>query len=146
MKSWVVGVGLACAIQSAAAQDMTSYETQQSFDDVIFGLESAILDRGLVVDHVSHVGEMLDRTRADVGSDVKLFARADVYNFCSASLSRKMMEADRMNIAFCPYGIFVAELVTPPGQVVVGHQNFPDGAMQEVQTLLSAIAQEAIEQ
>ena len=39
---------------SAPAQDMVSYETDQSFDDVIFGLENAILDEGLVIEGTSH--------------------------------------------------------------------------------------------
>ena len=47
---------------SITAQEIVSYETDQSFDDVVFGLESAILDRGLVIDGQNHVGEMLART------------------------------------------------------------------------------------
>ncbi len=70
---------------------------------------AAIVGRGLVIDYVSHVGEMLARTGADVGSDVELFAAADVFLFCSAVTSRNVMEADPMNIAYCPYGIFVAD-------------------------------------
>ncbi|MEC8042132.1 MAG: DUF302 domain-containing protein, partial [Pseudomonadota bacterium] len=67
---------------------MISYTTNQDIDDVIFGLENAILDEGLVIDGTSHVGDMLERTRADVGSDVILFEKAEVYSFCSAKLSR----------------------------------------------------------
>jgi uncharacterized protein (DUF302 family) len=111
-----------------------------SFDDATFAVESAIVSRGLVVDHVSHVGEMLARTGADVGSDVALFEAADVFLFCSAVLSRKVMEADPMNIVHCPYGVFVAER---DGEVIVGHRSYPDGPMQEVETLLEDIVQEA---
>jgi uncharacterized protein (DUF302 family) len=127
------------------AQDMVSFETGLTYDDVTFGLESAITDRGFVVDHISHVGEMLERTRADVGSDVVLFQQADVYSFCSAKLSRQVMEADPMNITFCPYNIFVAQR---PGEdkVTVGFRTFPAGEMQVIQNLLSEIAQEAIEE
>ncbi len=146
MKALALGAVLIGAVQALSAQDIVTYETDQSFDDVTFGLESAILDRGLVIDHVSHVGEMLERTRADVGSRVVLFYRADVYSFCSATLSRKVMETDPMNIAFCPYGIFVAKVADRPGRVIVGHQSFPKGAMQEVQDLLSTIALETIGQ
>lgn len=134
---------LTLAAQIAAAQDMVSYTTGESFDDVAFMLESAILDRGLVVDHISHVGEMLERTRADVGSEVVLYGRADVYSFCSATVSRKMMEADAMNIAFCPYDIFVAEMPGDTAQVTVGYRTMPAGAMQEVQALLDSIARAA---
>ncbi len=122
------------------AQESTFYDYDGSFDDATFGVESAIVGRGLVVDWVSQVGDMLERTRADVGSDVMIFDNADIYMFCSATLSRKVMEADPKNIAYCPYGVFVTE---KDGAVQVGYRHQPDGAMQEVQTLLDDIAREA---
>nr|WP_152618592.1 DUF302 domain-containing protein [Leisingera sp. ANG-Vp] len=124
---------------------MVSYTTTLPYDDVIFGLESAITDRGLVIDHVSHVGGMLERTRADVGSDIVLFSQAQVFSFCSAKLSRQVMEADPMNIAFCPYGIFVAQA---PGteEVTIGFRAFPEGEMEVIHSLLDGIVQEAIEE
>ena len=45
-----------------------------------------------------------------------------------------------MNIAHCPYGIFVAER---DGAVMVGYRSYPEGPMQEVQTMLDEIVQEA---
>tara|TARA_R110002049_G_scaffold117332_7_gene270778 strand:- start:7455 stop:7892 length:438 start_codon:yes stop_codon:yes gene_type:complete len=125
------------------AEEMITYETDQSFDDVVFGVENAILNAGLIPENVSHVGEMLDRTRADVGSDVVLFEAAEVFSFCSAALSRKVMEADVMNIGFCPYDVFVMQL-PDSDTVTIGYRVFPEGAMQEVQTLLDQIAKEAI--
>lgn len=129
----------------AQAQDMVSYTTELDFDDVTFGLESAITDRGLVVDHISHVGDMLERTRADVGSEVVLFQKADVYSFCSAKLSRQVMEANPMNITFCPYDIFVAQRPSED-TVTIGFRSFPAGEMQIIQSLLDEIAREAIEE
>lgn len=123
----------------ARAADVTIYETDAAFDDATFAVEQAIVGRGLVVDWVSHVGEMLNRTAADVGSEVALFEQADVFLFCSAVTSRAVMEADPQNIAYCPYGVFVAER---DGAVTVGYRNYPDGPMQEVQALLDAIARE----
>ncbi len=121
----------------------TFYEFDGDFDGATFGVESAIIDRGLVVESISHVGEMLARTGADVGSDVKIFDNADVYLFCSAVLSRKVMEADAENIVHCPYRVVVTDRA---GIVRVGYRNMPDGPMQEVQALLDAIAREAAEQ
>ena len=72
-----------------------------SFDDAVFSVESAILDAGLVIDHHAHTGAMLERTRADVGGE-KLFDGADVFLFCSATVSRQVMEADPALVAFCP--------------------------------------------
>jgi len=144
MKAVVLAAALGFAAQVAVAQDMVSYRTAQSFDDVAFGIENAILDAGLVVDHVSHVGDMLERTRETVGSDKVLFTKADVYQFCSATVSRSVMEANPMNIVYCPYGIFVAELADQPGEVVVGFRSYPDGPMQEVQAMLDGIVKTAL--
>ena len=142
--------GLACTaliltpMIGHAEDGLVSYTTAESYDDVIFGLENAILDQGLLIDGISHVGDMLERTRADVGSDVVLFAKADVYSFCSANLSRKVMEADPMNIRFCPYDIFVAQMPDDPDHVIIGYRQFPEGAMQEVQALVDTIVRSAI--
>ncbi len=113
------------------------------FEDATLAVESAILDRGLVIDYVSHVGDMLNRTGADVGSEAVIFKAADIFIFCSAVLSREVMEADPLNIAHCPYGIFVAEKETG---VIVGYRSYPEGPMQKVQALLAKIVAEAVDQ
>lgn len=127
--------------QSAIAQESTVYSFDGSFDDATFAVESAIIGKGLVIDYVSHTGEMLNRTGADVGSDVVLFDAADIFVFCSATLSREVMEADPLNIAHCPYGIYVADR---GGDVTIGYRNYPQGEMQKVQALLDEITKDAI--
>jgi uncharacterized protein (DUF302 family) len=131
-----------CMQSPATAGEAVTYDFNGSFEDATFAVESAIVGRGLVIDYVSHTGDMLARTAADVGSDTKLFDGADIFLFCSAQLSRKVMEADPMNIAHCPYGIFVAGR---EGKVMVGYREYPEGPMQEVQTLLDEIVREALE-
>ncbi len=144
LSTLTAAIALTATATVANAQDMVTYTTDQAFEDVAFGLETAILNKGLVIDHVSHVGDMLERTRADVGSDVVLFEQADTYSFCSATVSREVMEADPMNIAYCPYDIFVAKQADTPGQVTIGYRTFPEGAMQQVETLLDGIVRAAI--
>lgn len=144
MKALVLAASLTMAASAALSDGIVTYTTDESFDDVVFGLENAILDQGLVVDGTSHVGEMLERTKADVGSDITVFLKADVYSFCSAKLSRKVMEVDPMNIRFCPYDIFVAQLPDNPDQTIIGYREFPEGEMKEVQALLDTIARSAI--
>lgn len=137
---------LAAAFCAGAAQAETppvTYEIEDTFDNVAFAVESAIVGAGLVIDHVSHTGEMLERTRADVGSDKVLFTQADVFSFCSSTVSRAVMEADIQNLQHCPYGIFVYETPDKPGIVTVGHRAY-DGTMAPVQDLLSGIVAEAI--
>jgi len=142
MKALFIG-GLLSLVGAVAHAEggSTVYDFDGSFDDATFGVESAIVGQGLVIDYVSHTGEMLNRTAGDVGSSTKLFEAADIFVFCSAVLSRKVMEADPMNIAHCPYGIFVAER---EGKVMVGYRNYPEGPMQQVQTLLDEIVREAV--
>ncbi len=130
--------GLATA---ANAESPITVPFDGSFEDATFAVESAIVGKGLVIDYVSHVGEMLNRTGGDVGSDAMIFKAADIFLFCSAVLSREVMEADPMNIAHCPYGIFVTD---KDGKVSVGYRNYPDGPMQEVQSLLDDIVREAV--
>jgi uncharacterized protein (DUF302 family) len=144
MKRLLATLALTIAASSVFAADMITYETNQSFDDVTFGLENAILDAGLVIDHISRTGDMLERTKGDVGSDVTLFLHADVYSFCSAKLSRDVMETDPMNIVFCPYDIFVMVRPETPDVTTIGFRTFPDGAMKTIETLLDGIAKAAI--
>jgi len=138
---YVLALSLGLATTANGDEISTVYPFDGSFEDATFGVESAIIDRGLVIDYISHTGEMLNRTGADVGSAKKLFESADVFLFCSAVLSRKVMEADPMNIAHCPYGIFVTD---QGGKVMVGYRNYPDGPMQEVQALLDEIVKDAV--
>ncbi len=144
MKALVIAAGLALAASSSLADSMISYTSTDSYEDVVFGLENAIVDQGLVIDAVSHVGDMLERTKADVGSDVTIFTKAEVFSFCSANLSRKVMEADPTNLRFCPYGIFVAQTPDKPDQTIIGYRSMPEGPMKEVEALLDTIARTAI--
>ncbi|MDJ0640340.1 MAG: DUF302 domain-containing protein [Paracoccaceae bacterium] len=125
---------------SASAGDTRTVAFDGSFEDATFAVETAIVGEGLVIDYVSHVGDMLNRTGTDVGSDTMLFKAADIFVFCSAVVSREVMEDDPMNIAHCPYGIFVAE--TSDG-VMIGRRDYPDGPMEKVEALLDGIIDEA---
>lgn len=127
---------------SAQAQDAITYEFEGSFDDASFALENTIVGRGLGVDYVAHPGAMLKRTAADVGSDVVLFDAANAYHFCSSELSREVMEIEPMNIAFCPWRIFITD---QEGRVEIGYRTFPEGEMQRVQAFLDSIVKEALE-
>lgn len=137
---WFLTTVFALFFASASAEEAVITKFDGDFDDAKFAVESAIVDRGLVIDYVSHVGDMLNRTGEDVGSGKMLFKAADIFIFCSAVVSREVMEADPMNIVHCPYGIFVAE--NDEG-VMIGHRSYPDGPMQKVQSLLAEIVAEA---
>ena len=141
MRALFLGLSLSFAPLTAMAQDAVTFDYPGSFDDASFAIENAIINRGLVIDYTSHVGDMLNRTGADVGAAEDLFDNAQIFLFCSAAVSRRVMEADPMNIVHCPYGIFIAEM---DGAVTIGHRDYPDGPMQEVEALLDAIILEAM--
>ncbi|MCC2110726.1 MAG: DUF302 domain-containing protein [Hyphomicrobiales bacterium] len=134
-----------------SAPGITIYSAEASIDDVLLDISDAIVNRGYVVDYRSHVGEMLNRTAADVGADKTVYTAAVVTQFCSAVLSRKAMEADPVNLAFCPYGIFAFERADKPGTVYVGYRQLvgndteaSKAALGEVNALLDSIAKEAV--
>src|SRR5690606_9327780 len=136
----------------AVAQQVRTYETRAEYGDVRLELENAIIDRGLVIDSTGDIGGMLQRTGTDVGSDTAIYKAAEFFTFCSAKLSRQMMEADVTNIAFCPYVMFLYETVATPGVVVVGYRRptstgSPEtqAALAEVEALLDGIAKEALQ-
>lgn len=139
MKSLIYAMPLVCATALAADESFT-VPFDGSFDDATFAVENAIVGQGLVIDYVSHVGEMLSRTGGDVGSDKEIFKAADIFLFCSAKVSREVMEADPMNIQYCPYSVFVVE---DADGVKVGYRDYPDGAMQKVEDLLMNIVADA---
>ncbi len=128
--------------QMGAAQEPILKAYDGSFDDATFAVESAIVGQGLVIDYVSHTGDMLARTGRDVGSDVTIFDALDIFLFCSAVVSREVMEEDPMNLQHCPYSIFVAQR---DEDVMIGYRQYPDGAMQKVQSLLEGIVAEAVD-
>lgn len=123
-----------------------------NFADVKEAVEMAITGRGFVVNNVSHVGEMLERTGKDLGATRQIFLKAEALEFCSATVSRKMMEADPDNIVFCPYIISIYVLPEKPNEVRVAYRKtLPAGspesqkALQAVNKLLEDIISEAMQ-
>jgi hypothetical protein len=99
----------------AKAQDIRSYAKIAPYEDVKFELTNAIINRGLVIDYTGQIGKMVERTGADVGSTKPLYVQAEFLTFCSAKLSRAMMEAELNNVGFCPYVMFIYEAATVVG-------------------------------
>jgi len=143
---------LGTAAQAADPHPVVTYSKQAAFEEVRDDLRSAIEAKGLVVDYQSFVNRMLERTGKDVGSDRKLYADAQAFVFCSASLSRKTMEADLANVSMCPYTMVVYATAQEPGKVYVSYRRpwRPDGsaaskaALKEVEKLLDGIARESL--
>lgn len=145
MKTTFTAAALALTLAAPAlAEGPVTTTVSADFDDVHFDIEGAITDAGLVIDAVNNVGAMLERTREDVGGSEVLFTNAQVFNFCSAVVSRQVMEADPMNLQHCPYAIFVAERPDAPGEIIVGRRAYPAGPMDAVVELLDGIIADAL--
>lgn len=141
-KAMTLTAALALA-SPAHADGFFTVEAEGSFDDVVFAVEMAITGKGLVIDSVNHIGAMLARTKEDVGGTKDLFAGAQVMSFCSADVSRQVMEADLMNIQYCPYGIYVFESAEEGASVMIGYREYSDRSMQPVNYLLQQIVADA---
>lgn len=123
-----------------------------SFDEAREAVEMAITGRGFVINNVSHVGEMLERTGKDLGEGKQIFLKAEALEFCSATVSRKMMEADPDNIVFCPYIISIYVLPEKPNEVRLAYRKTQmvgspasRKALQAVNQLLAEIIAEALQ-
>ncbi len=128
---------------------VVSVTVERPYDEVRQDLEDAIINRGYVVDYNAYIGDMLSRTAADVGAAKAVYTNAEAMQFCSAVLSRKAMEADPMNIAYCPYVLFVFERADTPGTVTVGHRKLGDGqsaASAEALGVIDAVLTEIVEE
>lgn len=144
---------------SALADPAVGYRSHVKtgeFEEVLFELENSIIEKGLVVDRTGHLQTMLDRTRKaveDSGKEVKPspYRDAKYLQFCSAHLSREAFAADPMNIAICPYVVFIFELKSDPGKIHVGYRRPIAGsseatrkALADVEALLDQIVRDAV--
>jgi uncharacterized protein (DUF302 family) len=99
---------LCLPLSALAAEDyVVLFKTQGAYQDVRDALESAIEGKGLKVNHTNKIADMLERTGKDLGATRKVYEQAEQMEFCSATLSRQMMEADPHAIVMCPYIVSV---------------------------------------
>ena len=54
-----------------------SYSSEGDFEFVTQDIKIAIQNRGLVIDHTSHIAEMLDRTGKDLGTPTQLYLKGE---------------------------------------------------------------------
>jgi hypothetical protein len=153
----LIGICLAGEIRAETSIGYKSYIKAGTFEDVMFELNNAILNRGLVVDYTGHLQTMLERTSEAVGSvtpggSKTPYIEAKYLQFCSAKLTHGVVSANPLNIAICPYVVFIFELKTDPGKIHVGYRRPIAGpsrvsrkAIAKVEALLDEITKEAVE-
>ena len=152
---WVSAVAAAVAVAAvvpnapAAAADAVTYtRTGATYEDVRTDLESAIIKEGLKVDYVGNIAGMLERTGKDVGSNAPVYKNAEFMTFCSAKLSRQMMEADPANMSQCPYVVFIYQRAATLKEVSVGYRKVNavgrgKKSLDEINAMLDRIAKAA---
>mgnify|MGYP001206651677 CR=1 FL=1 len=145
-----VAAMLGAVTSTSLADEIKSYAKAGSYADVKLDLTNAIINQGLKIDYTGDIGGMLSRTGADVGSTKPVYKSAEFMTFCSARLSRAMMEADAQNMGACPYVVFIYETAAKPGEVVVGYRrpgsrgdDASKKALAEVDALLDTIVKDA---
>jgi len=114
-----------------------------NFVDTRDAVVMAIENRGLVINYTSHMADMLNRTGADLGATRKIYDQAEIIEFCSAGLSRKMMELDPHNIVLCPFAISVYTLPDEKNTTWVSYRQPKGKGAALAATLLEEIATEA---
>lgn len=113
------------------------------FADVRDAVVMAIERRGLVVNSISRLGEMLQRTAADLGATKQVYVQAEIVEFCSARFSRQMLEADPHDIVLCPFTIAIYTLPGETGGTWVAYRRPPPAVAAIVEPLLAGIVAEA---
>jgi hypothetical protein len=149
--SLVLSVGTPAAVIAAGPDHIRLYTVKRDFETVKEDLGIAITNHGLVIDHTSNISAMLERTGKDIGATKQVYGNAGSMQFCTAGVSRRTMEADPSNIAFCPYIIFYYTLPQDPKTVYVGYRRplssgpkASRAALREIETLLDAIVKEGL--
>lgn len=149
---FIVGFFVIASAARGADTAMVIHSVKGQFEDIKNNVVFAIENRGLVINTVAHVGEMLERTGRDLGAAKQIYLHAEVLEFCSAKVSRGVMEVDPHSIVFCPYTVAVYELAQEPGKIYVSYRKpalarpgRAAKALGSVEQLLRDIVREALQ-
>ena len=135
---WVIILAFLAGAPATAA-DVVVRATKGEFGDVKERVLHAIENRGLVLNYTARIGAMLERTGKDMGAASRIYGDAELLEFCSAQVSRDMMEADPRNIVFCPYSIAIYTLPKEKDKVYIAYRRPGEtGSERSVKSLRAA--------
>lgn len=137
----------------AGGEHLVVKTKQGSFEDVRDDLVNAIESRGIRINHFNYIADMLERTGRDLGATKQVYVKGEQVEFCKSDLSRAQMEADPVNMVFCPYIISVYTTPADPAKVHVafrrplapGAGEATRQALRDIEKLLAEIVAEAVE-
>jgi uncharacterized protein (DUF302 family) len=148
--SALASVALLTLPSFALADPYAVHESDSDFDTVLDAAKNAIAERGLYINNVMHLGEMLERTGKDLGIGGPIYSRAESIEFCSATLSRKMAEENPNRLVNCPFILSIYTLPGQEGKTYVVYRAIPEeetansAAMREVAEMLKGVADGAV--
>ena len=135
---------LVSSVNLAFAEEwMVRRQVGGSFTDTRDAIVTAIENRGIVINYTARIADMLERTGADIGATRKIFDQAETVEFCSASLSRKMMESSPHYIVLCPFTISIYTLPGDTKGTWVAYRKPQGRAARMVEGLLREVVAEA---
>lgn len=109
----ILAIGLLASmplIAQAADNYAAVFKAHGTYQEVRDQVQASIEGKGLKINTTHKIADMLDRTGKDIGATKRVYEHAEQFDFCSADISRRMMEADPHAIAMCPYLISVYKL------------------------------------
>lgn len=152
MKRVLVLLAMFCFPVSAMAAEsyIVKFQTHGKFQDVRDMVAMAIEGKGLKITHSNYIADMLERTGKDLGATKQVYEFGEQMEFCSATVSRVMMEADPHAMVLCPYSISVYK-IPKDEYIYVSFRKPPASknpalkkALAEVEKLLTEIVKDAI--
>ncbi|MHB0974628.1 MAG: DUF302 domain-containing protein [Thiobacillus sp.] len=152
MKKILAAFALLCLPLSAMASEgyTVLFKTQGTFQDVRDSLQFAIEGRGLKINHTNKIAEMLARTGPEVGATKQVYVDGEQFEFCSATISRQMMEADPHAMVMCPYIVSVYTIPNDKNVYIAYRKPGPTRnpklkkALGDVEKLLTGIIKEVM--
>lgn len=142
---------LCLPLSATAAEAYTAlFQTHGKFQDVRDSVAMAIEGKGLLITHSNHIADMLERTGKDLGASKRVYEFGEQMEFCSATVSRVMMEADPHAMVLCPYSVSVYKLPKDE-HIYVAFRKPPTSknpalkkALADVEKLLTEIVKDAL--
>ncbi|MDA8129016.1 MAG: DUF302 domain-containing protein [Betaproteobacteria bacterium] len=152
MKKFLAACAIACLPLSAMAADAYTvlFKTHGTFQDVRDALQFAIEGKGLKINHTNNIAEMLARTGPEVGATKRVYEKGEQFEFCSAVISRQMMEADPHAMVMCPYIVSVYTIPNDKNVYIAYRKPGPTRnpalkkALANVEKLLNDIVKDAM--
>ena len=151
----LLGMGLAGYVHADAegswpqriAQAMV-WQVEGDYEEVRDDLKDAIESRGMVISYISHAKAMLDRTGKDIGYPDTVYPHgAEIFLFCKADTSQKLVRVNPHHVVLCPYAIAVYDVAGEPGRVYLSYRVAPEDTpeYQPVERLLREIIEGVVE-